>query len=230
MAEIITFGTPPIDVSLRLSSRARRISLRVSGLDGKVSLTVPRYSSLREAQDFLREKETWIRKHLDKRPELEVVGLGARLPVEGEEREVLEYEGKRVLLHPGALLVPKGAARAPSRVRAFLKTMARDRLADASERYAEPMGLIYKRLTLRDTRSRWGSCTSEGNLMYSWRLIMAPPEVLDYVAAHEVAHLAYMDHSPQFWATVERMMPDYKIHRKWLRDNGAALHRHRFEA
>ncbi len=230
MGEIITFGTPPIDVNLRLSTRARRISLRVSGLDGKVSLTVPRYSSLREAQDFLREKEGWIRRHLDERPEIELAGVGAQIPVEGEAREVIEYGGKRVLLHPGALLVPKGAARAPSRVRAFLKTMARDRLADASERFAEPMRLDYKRLTIRDTRSRWGSCTSEGNLMYSWRLIMAPPEVLDYVAAHEVSHLAFMDHSPQFWATVERMMPDYKIHRNWLRENGAALHRFKFEA
>lgn len=230
MAEIITFGSPPIDVNLRLSTRARRISLRVSGLDGKVSLTVPRYSSLREAQDFLREKEGWIRKHLDKRPEIELAGVGTCLPVEGEEREIAAYDGKRVLLHPGALLVPHGEARAPSRVRAFLKTMARDRLADASERYAEKMSLTYNRLTIRDTRSRWGSCTTEGNLMYSWRLVMAPPEVLDYVAAHEVSHLAVMDHSPRFWATVERLMPDYKGPRKWLRDNGGALHRFRFEA
>lgn len=230
MAEIIQFGTPPIDVNLRLSARARRISLRVSGLDGKVSLTVPRCSSMREAQDFLREKESWIRKHLETRPEVELVMPGVRIPVEGDEREVIEYDGKRVLLHPDVLLVPAGADRTPARVRAFLKTMARDRLADASERYAEPKSLDYKRLTIRDTRSRWGSCTAEGNLMYSWRLIMAPPEVLDYVAAHEVAHLAHMDHSPRFWGLVEQMMPDFKVHRKWLRDNGASLHRFRFEA
>jgi len=230
MGEVISFGNPPIDVSLRLSTRARRISLRVSGLDGKVSLTLPRYASLREAQDFLRQKEHWIRKHLAKRPEVELAGVGATVPVEGEDRQIVEHSGKRVLLHPGLLLVPEGADRAPVRVKAFLKTMARDRLADASERYAEPMSLVYKRLTLRDTRSRWGSCSSEGNLMYSWRLIMAPPSVLDYVAAHEVAHLVHMDHSPAFWGVVERLMPSYQAPRKWLRQNGASLHKYRFDA
>ena len=78
-------------------------------------------------------------------------------------------------------------------------------------------------LALRDTRSRWGSCTHEGRLMYSWRLAMAPPEVLDYVAAHEVAHLAHMDHSPRFWAAVATLMPGYAPRRAWLRRNGADL-------
>src|SRR5690606_4279045 len=111
---------------------------------------------------------------------------------------------------------------------AFLKTVARDRLATASDRYAVALGRPYGRLTLRDTRSRWGSCSAAGDLMYSWRLVMAPAEVLDYVAAHEVAHLAEMNHSPAFWDVVARLCPDYRRHRTWLRANGGALHRVRF--
>ena len=105
---------------------------------------------------------------------------------------------------------------------------ARDRLAGACDDYAALLGKPYARITLRDTRSRWGSCTSDGRLMFSWRLIMTPPEVLDYVAAHEVAHLAQMNHSPAFWAEVTRIYGDYQAPRQWLRDHGGGLHRYRF--
>ena len=96
-------------------------------------------------------------------------------------------------------------------------------VAEASDRHARALGRRFTALALRDTRSRWGSCTHEGRLMYSWRLAMAPPEVLDYVAAHEVAHLRHMDHSPRFWAAVAGLMPGYAIHRDWLRRHGADL-------
>jgi len=114
------------------------------------------------------------------------------------------------------------------RAKAFLKLRARDELAAASDRYAAMVGRSYTRLSFRDTRSRWGSCSSEGVLMYSWRLIMAPPAVLDYAAAHEVAHLVEMNHSPAFWAVVARICPDYEDYRGWLRKNGDVLHRVNF--
>lgn len=228
MTQIIQLGQPPIDINVKRSSRARRISLRVSGVDGRVSLTVPRASSLAEAQGFLREKESWIRKHLDKQPEAIRVLPGAVLPIEGIPREIVETATRSVKLHPHWIEVPRGAEKTPARMRAFLKTLARDRLGAASETYARQLGRPFSKLTLRDTRSRWGSCTTEGNLMYSWRLVLTPPEVLNYVAAHEVSHLAEMNHSPAFWAEVARLMPGYKQHRKWLRDNGGALHRYTF--
>ena len=228
MTQIIQLGQPPIDVNIKRSSRARRLSLRISGVDGRVSLTVPRVSSLSEAQGFLSEKESWIRKHLDKQPEFVAVEPGAQVPVEGREREIVETATRVVKLHPHWIEVPRGADKSAVRLRGFLKTLARDRLADASQSYATKLGRSFGKLTLRDTRSRWGSCTSEGNLMYSWRLIMAPPEVLDYVAAHEVAHLSEMNHSAAFWAEVAHLMPEYDAHRKWLRLNGGALHRYKF--
>ena len=108
------------------------------------------------------------------------------------------------------------------------RRFARDVLATACDAYAARLGRPYAGLTLRDTRSRWGSCSSAGRLMFSWRLILAPPEVLRYVAAHEVAHLAQMNHSPAFWAEVTRIHGPYAAERKWLRTEGNALHRFRF--
>ena len=113
---------------------------------------------------------------------------------------------------------------AAARVQAFLKAEARNDLAAASDRHAKALGRPFRKLTLRDTKSRWGSCSTQGDLMYSWRLVMAPPEVLDYVAAHEVAHLAEMNHSPAFWAVVERLFPNHAACRRWLRAHGQTLH------
>ncbi len=225
MTQIIQLGQPPIDVLIKRSSRARRLSLRVSGVDGQVSLTVPNRSALKEAENFLREKEPWIRRHLEKQPEASAVEPGAIIPVEGVDRKIVETATRVVRLHPHWIEVPYGPEKAAPRVRAFLKNLARDRLSAASAHYAELVGKSFGRITLRDTRSRWGSCTTEGNLMYSWRLVLAPSEVLEYVAAHEVSHLVEMNHSEAYWAVVERVMPDYKRPRKWLRDNGGALHR-----
>ncbi|MEM9432892.1 MAG: SprT family zinc-dependent metalloprotease [Pseudomonadota bacterium] len=228
MAEVLEIGDPPVAVRLRRTARARRLSLRISGADGKVSLTVPPSVSLSEAKAFLRDKESWLQGHLSQAPELVEVGVGTVLPVDGVAREIVEARRRSVGLFEAHLAVPYGASQAGARVQAFLKTRARDRLVAACDHYAAKLGRPYQRITLRDTRTRWGSCSSEGNLMFSWRLCLAPPEVLDYVAAHEVAHLAEMNHSPQFWATVASLLPAYDGPRKWLRREGSSLHRYRF--
>lgn len=221
-------GSPPVEVTLRRTARARRMSLRVSRLDGRVTLSLPPMARESEAMAFLRAQEDWIRKALSNVVAGGSVGLGDDLPVEGRMVALRAGQGRSVVLTEDALLVPGDAARAGVRVAAFLKTRARDRLAAASDHYAQRIGRRYRTLTLRDTRSRWGSCTSEAGLMYSWRLIMAPRQVLDYVAAHEVAHLAEMNHSPRFWAIVADLMPDYQTHRRWLKSQGHALHSYRF--
>lgn len=229
MGQHILAGNPPLALTLRQSTRARRISLRVSGLDGRVTLTIPRGVAEREALEFAREKEGWLRAQLTRQPDVEHVMMGADIMVEGRMVRIAPCSGRRVHLTQTELLVPGRGAAAASQVQGFLKTCARDRLAAASDKYAGQVGRGYSRITLRDTRSRWGSCTAQGGLMYSWRLIMAPPEVLDYVAAHEVAHLAEMNHSPAFWAVVARLCPGFEAPRHWLKRNGAALHRYRFK-
>jgi predicted metal-dependent hydrolase len=114
------------------------------------------------------------------------------------------------------------------RVQTFLKALARTRLVAASDRYALAVGKGFTRISLRDPRSRWGSCTANGALMYAWRLVMAPHAVLDYVAAHEVAHLVEMNHSAAYWAVVSRVYPGWKVQRDWLHTHGAGLQAWRF--
>ncbi|MBC7155527.1 MAG: M48 family metallopeptidase [Rhodobacteraceae bacterium] len=218
-----------MEITLRRSARARRYSLRVSRVDGRVTLTVPPRASAREALAFAQEHEGWIRAALAELPSGRRISADGTVPVAGVERlitaapvKVPHVDGHRLLV-PGRLL-DGGRAAGPG-VAACLRTLARARLTELCDGHAATVGAAYSALVLRDTRSRWGSCSSDGRLMFSWRLIMAPPEVLDYVAAHEVAHLAEMNHSPAFWATVARLMPAYREHRGWLRAHGAMLHR-----
>lgn len=221
-------GTPPLQVNLRRSAQAKRFSLRVSRLDGRVTLTLPQRAKEADGIAFLHKHDAWLRETLSQMPLAQgaLVGFGCEIMVEGKLLRITPSGARSVTIEADQLLVPQSAA--PARIAAFLKVLARDRLARASDHYAAMVKRRYSRLTLRDTRSRWGSCTADGALMYSWRLIMAPPEVLDYVAAHEVAHLVEMNHSAAFWAVVERLCPDWRQQRKWLHDHGQSLHAYRF--
>ena len=226
MGRAVLAGNPPIEIALRRSARARRLSLRVSRLDGRVTLLMPAWLPEDEALAFAAARETWLRQALADVPGEIPVAPGIALPVEGNPLPVVAGPGRAARLAEGRLAVP--AARPGPAAAAWLRHLARDRLSAAADRHAVALGRAYARLSLRDTRSRWGSCSATGALMFSWRLAMAPAAVLDYVAAHEVAHLAHMDHSPAFWAAVARLCPDHALHRTWLRHHGAELHRYRF--
>lgn len=221
-------GDPPVEITLRRSARARRFSLRVSRLDGRVTLSMPARAREAEALDFARDKAGWLRGVLGSTAPRWTPGFGAQIPLEGRMLTLAAASVRSARIDGECLLLPADTARLGPSLRAFLKLAARQRLRAACERHAAALGRPFTRITLRDTRSRWGSCTADGGLMFSWRLILAPPEVLDYVAAHEVAHLAEMNHSPAFWAEVERLMPGYRPHRRWLKREGAALHRYEF--
>ncbi|MAQ84477.1 MAG: zinc metalloprotease [Maritimibacter sp.] len=228
MGQAVLPGNPPVEITLRRSARARRVSLRVSALDGRVTLSMPNHMDEAEALNFAREKSGWIRSHLARQDAPVDVGLGATVMVRGQDIVVTGARVRRVSLQDGALLVPDNADMAAARVRAWLRLDAKTRLAEAVDRYAARAGRKVGRITLRDTRSRWGSCTATGNLNFSWRLAMAPPEALDYVAAHEVAHLVEMNHSAAYWRVVARICPDYETPRRWLKTQGHRLHRYRF--
>ncbi len=223
-------GILPVDVHLKRSRRTRRFSLRVSRLDGKVTLSIPLRAREADALDFLRGQEGWLRDTMAAMPEaaLAPVRPGATLPVEGRLLTLAVGSGRAIREDGGTLFVPGDPALVGARVGAWIKVLARDRLDEASARHAGTLGRRYTRLTLRDTRSRWGSCSPDGALMYSWRLIMAPPSVLDYVAAHEAAHLVQMNHSAAFWELVSQLCPDWKRERQWLHEQGQTLHRYRF--
>ncbi|MEE9428043.1 MAG: SprT family zinc-dependent metalloprotease [Paracoccaceae bacterium] len=228
MRQIHLPGDPEITVEIRVNTRARRLSLRVSQLDGRVTMTLPKCASASEARGFACEKEHWIRCQLGKRPQEIIPRIGGQILLEGQQVPIVGLSGRAVRFQDGQLQVPGDADRVPIRTAAYLKTLARERLSRACDHYSGLLGVDVKGITMRDTRSRWGSCTTDGKLMFSWRLIMAPKDVLDYVAAHEVAHLLEMNHSPPYWAVVAGIYPGYKIPRQWLRKNGAVLHSYRF--
>lgn len=228
MSEFKLPGEPPVTLRLRRSARARRYSLRVSRLDGRVTLTMPSSASRARALDFAREKADWIRDRLAERPSEMLVGYGAVLPVDGLDLEVVPGARNRLVFGTGRIEISARSKSVPAAVAGLLRAHARDRLVAAADGFSTELGRPYSRITLRDTRSRWGSCSTDGALMFSWRLILAPRDVLDYVVAHEVAHLQEMNHGPGFWALVENLWPDYRQDRAWLRSNGEELHRYRF--
>ena len=232
MKVISLLSTAALTVSLSASGfctgdSSQEVDLRISQLDGRVTLTLPKSVSDAEGIAFAREKEVWLRGHLDRRGEDCSVEIGARLPIEGAERLICAGPGRRVTLDEEKIFVPGNAEQVPRRLQAFLKQMARDKLAEASDHYAGVLGKAYTRISIRDTRSRWGSCITrggKGHISYSWRLVCAPPFVLDYVAAHECAHMIEANHSAAYWAVVDSICDNVKPAKQWLRKNGALLH------
>ncbi|MEL7026412.1 MAG: SprT family zinc-dependent metalloprotease [Pseudomonadota bacterium] len=220
MTELTLPGAQTIPLTLRRSSRARRITLRVSRLDGRVTLTLPYHVPDSAGLEFAETRAPWIADQLGKIETTVSVVDGTTLPVEGQTRHVVIGREASSANEIGA---PSVAALA-----AGLKERARRNLVQSVDRFTEDLGRPASAITLRDTRSRWGSCSASGRLMFSWRLILAPPKVLDYVAAHEVAHLKHMDHSAAFWGTVAQLYPGYDDQRRWLRQNGPSLHRYQF--
>ncbi len=229
----LALDEPPVTVTLRRSRAARRFTLSVSRLDGTARLTLPAAAPLAEAEAFLVRQAGWLAEAVARAPASERVRPGAILPFRGDPVTLTLAAGparRPPRIENDRLLVHGPAEAAPARALAFLKAAARDALAPAARRHAALLGRSPGRIALRDTRSRWGSCTASGDLNFCWRLVMAPPDVLDYVALHEAAHLVEMNHGPRFWALVERLDPGWRAKRDWLRREGPGLHRWRFDA
>ena len=228
MRVIILSGRSDIVIQVKRSARSKRLNLRVSSLDGRITLTAPPKVPERQLQAFIAEREVWLRQNLDKLPAPSAIALGKSLPILGIAHQIARRASHRVTHGDGFVHVPFDKPKPAARLQGYLKALARDHLVGESDKFAARLGIEYARLSLRDTRSRWGSCTQDKALMYSWRLVMAPFEVLSYVAAHEVAHLKFMDHSAQFWNQVGDLYGDYDAPRAWLKAQGASLHRFQF--
>jgi hypothetical protein len=219
-------------VQLRRNPRARRYTLRVRAATRDVVLTVPARGTLPEALDFARRHAGWVEVRLARLPERVAFAPGALLPLRGTPHRIIHRPGARGTVWTGsedgeaALFVAGDGAHVARRVGDFLKREARRDLVEAAQRHASALGVSLARVTLRDTASRWGSCSGAGALSFSWRLILAPPSVLDYLAAHEVAHRREMNHGPRFWATVDALFPERHAAEAWLKKHGAGLHRY----
>ncbi len=220
-------------VTVKRVATARRFTLRVRSADGAAVLTMPPRASLKTAQAFAERNAAWIGERLGALPGRIPLLPGARVPLRGVEHRVVADPGALRRVRSGVaadgeplLLVSPRSADPAAAVLHFLMGEARRDLAAAVARHAAAAGRPVARITLRDTRSRWGSCSSRGALNFSWRLILAPPLVLDYLAAHEVAHLVHMDHSEAFWRVTRGLAPETDAAEAWLKRHGAGLHRY----
>jgi predicted metal-dependent hydrolase len=215
-----------VALALRPSRRAKRIILRIDPV-GTVTLVVPRRTSKDEAVAFARSKAEWLNDRLAALPEPVPFRDGAELPLLGRTHRIRHDPfAHGVRLGRGEIVVAGEGGHLPRRVVDFLRREARRECAERARRFARRLGQQVGRISVRDPKSRWGSCSHKGHLSFSWRLILAPEWVLDYVIAHEVAHLVEMNHGPRFWRLVDRLYPDSVRPRDWLRRHGTRLHRY----
>jgi len=227
----VAFDGAVYSVALRRRPNTRRYTLRIQASDRTVVLTMPPRGSVREAKAFAERNGGWIAARLKRLPEAVPLAEGSEVPLRGVPHRIV-HRGTRGTVWTEAgdgmplLCVAGERAHLARRLRDFLKREAKRDLEAASRHYAAALGVGVKRVSIRDQSSRWGSCTAAGVLSYSWRLILAPPYVLDYLAAHEVAHLVEMNHSRRFWRVVAGICPDWQRAKGWLAAHGNALHRY----
>jgi predicted metal-dependent hydrolase len=229
----IAFDGAVLPIRIRRHRQARRYTLRIQAPTREVVLTIPPRGTLKEARAFAEKHCAWIAVRLGRLPQAAPFADGVLLPLRGELHRITERQGARGTVWTESdgtgrqLLCVAGQTRHLNRRLAdFLQREARRDLEAASRRFAGHLGLSVRRVTVRDQSSRWGSCSTTGVLSFSWRLILAPGYVLEYLAAHEVAHLIEMNHSVRFWRVVNRLVPDHERAKAWLDAHGADLHRY----
>ncbi|WP_395666783.1 M48 family metallopeptidase [Methylocella sp.] len=230
----VIHGGETYRVALRRSASARRFTLRVRAGPRDVVLTVPARARWGEVRSFAERHAAWVDLKLRQLPRSTPFEPGVLIPLRGEPHLVALSplpRGKGPVMRappspeggPARLFVGGEPAFAARRLRDFLTKEARRDLESAVARHAARLGVTPRRISIRDTATRWGSCSAAGALNFSWRLILAPPPVLDYLAAHEVAHLVHMNHSKAFWNVVAGLDPAYEEAEAWLRREGRGL-------
>ncbi len=225
-------------ILLKPSSRAKRISLRVKASTRAIVLSYPPQVSLKKLHEFAHAHGAWLLEQQGRLPQRVEFTAGAVFPFQGIPCRIRVQQGMRGVVRlsqnahtaeqdSGFILdVPGDAAHTARKTVNFLKKAAQRELEEAAQRYAKIISVSLGRIRIKDTRSRWGSCSSCGDISFSYRLIFAPAFVLDYVAAHEVAHRREMNHSERFWSLLHSMTPHVDAAERWLKEHGATLHRY----
>ncbi len=216
-----------VGLTLRHNKRAKRLILRFDPISQGVIVTLPAKATLKHALRFVDQHENWVMTQMEKSSPSTKMEEGAIIPIEGIEYKIFHNPDKRFgveMTSDGEIYVAGTKDHLARRLTDFLKKQARSRLQIQVDLCCDKIHTQHRRIAIRDTKSRWGSCATNGNLNFSWRLILASPEILNYVAAHEVAHLREHNHSPAFWAVVKELDPNWKKSRDWLKSNGAKLH------
>jgi hypothetical protein len=228
--EIETKDGRRVAVKLVVNPRARHVSVRIDPTRREAIATAPTQRHLKHAERFAAERALWIEQELSRLPRGVSLAPGASTPFRGEPHLLVYERGRappRVEARDQglALIAPApDVALFESRLVRFFKDEARRDLMARVAVHAATLGVKPAKLQVKELRSRWGSCSVDGVLAFSWRLILAPPFVLDYLAAHEVAHLREMNHSRRFWALVRQCQPEFERGREWLHAHGCGLH------
>jgi predicted metal-dependent hydrolase len=209
-----------IAYSVRRSDRARRVRVVVEPT-GAVEVVLPRRAAQREAAAAVAELRPWIERRLTESQALRerLAARGDGLPYLGELLRPRREPGRTRAHRRGDVLLFGDCVQVERWYRRMARIEIEPRLAEA----VAALGVSYRSVRIANQRTRWGSCSTTGAMSFNWRLLLAPPEVLDYVVWHEACHLVHMDHSRAFWSLLERWLPDYRLSRRWLRDHGATL-------
>jgi predicted metal-dependent hydrolase len=228
---VLALAERDVPLRVRQSDRARRITVRIDAAAESIELVLPKRVSLAAGLRFLDSRRDWVAANIAEMPERVVFVDGAVVPVLGKPHRIRHLGERRpghriVAIEDGEIRVVGASPHVARRVRDHLIALARQELSRRARTLAARIDRRVTRITVRDTKSRWGSCSASGALASSWRLILAPEAVLDYVVAHEVAHLVEMNHGPRFWRLVDRLAPDSAGQRHWLSDNRARLLRY----
>src|SRR5947207_2542303 len=220
---VVRHGSQFFPVKLRRHRRARRYTLRIHPTDREAILTMPPRGTIAEAREFANMHGGWIAARLGRLPKAAPFQPGTVIPLRGVPHRIVHLAGARGTVWTETrdsgekvLCVTGDPDFTDRRVHDFLKREARKELQKASQAYAGELGVRVRRVSIRDQSSRWGSCTAAGSLSFSWRLILAPPYVLDYLAGHEVAHLVEMNHSPRFWRVGGRLCGHVERAKRWV--------------
>ncbi len=218
-------------VTVKRSKRARRVALRLDPVEQVINLIVPNKMSLKKAYNFAREHENWVIDTLGKLAPPIPFHNGATIPVFGDKIELIiekDPARKRTSLKQfdDILQVNTYQDDPSNRIKNHLKKISKTGLADLASEKADMIGKTIKNVSVRDTKSRWGSCSEGANISFSWRLIFAPYEAMDYVVAHEVAHLVHMNHSKDFWALCRDLSCDFLEGKYWMKNHGNELMRY----
>ena len=219
------------DLVLKINPRAKRMALRLDSKNRAVNLVLPKRASIRSAYMFAREHKYWIRKKLAELPQMIEFTDGTVFPLLGEDVEIkVTYDTTLkftdIQLKNNELLVFTNKENPSARIKRFIIDQAKQRLSALADEKAAQIGEKISQIDVKDTTSRWGSCSHDGKLCFSWRLIFAPYVAFDYVVAHEVAHLRIMDHSPAFWDQCEALCENYSRGKSWMRRNSGELIRY----
>jgi predicted metal-dependent hydrolase len=217
----------PLPVVISKRRGARNMVLRFQPVAHTLALTLPWHVSVKRGLKFIEEKRGWVLTQIETQPEKIPFADGKIIPILGRNYHLIHVGGRGVVHIEGEkILVPGDISFMKRRVQEWLKKYALEEIQKNAEQKAAAIGARIRKISLRDTRSRWGSCTRSGNLSFSWRLVFAPPEILDYLVAHEVAHLKHLNHGPAFWRLVAKLCPHWQESRRWIKRHGKELYRY----